>query len=219
MILAYLSIKDLTRSLAVSKHWYATILGSLALRRILFLEPDHIRSEYLHVAWGTRECRATLIREARDEHSLTIVEAHPVLKIISDDPRRIVRSSVHTDRILCSSLQAVHPSTLLFQPPGETVYATLIPGQMGRGRKSYLRRFVVERTGGVTFGALLTEMETIYDGKLSRTDEDICNFYIESAMETSAGALKNAREALAEAQRKEQTTGSPDELLTGLGDA
>jgi hypothetical protein len=157
MILAYLSIKDLTRSLAVSKHWYATILGSLALRRILFLEPDHIRSEYLHVAWGTRECRATLIREARDEHSLTIVEAHPVLKIISDDPRRIVRSSVHTDRILCSSLQAVHPSTLLFQPPGETVYATLIPGQMGRGRKSYLRRFVVERTGGVTFGALLTE--------------------------------------------------------------
>ena len=41
-----LPTKDLTRALTVSKHWQKSILGSVVLRRNLFLDPEPI-TEYL----------------------------------------------------------------------------------------------------------------------------------------------------------------------------
>ncbi|TLD08166.1 hypothetical protein E2P81_ATG10477 [Venturia nashicola] len=46
-ILSYSSARDLTRSLTVSKQWHQIILGSVQLRRQLFLEPVRT-NEYLH---------------------------------------------------------------------------------------------------------------------------------------------------------------------------
>lgn len=60
MTLALLSTKDLTRSLAVSRHWHKTILSSVILRRNLFLDyplkrefPPAIQFAY-RVLWGEK---------------------------------------------------------------------------------------------------------------------------------------------------------------------
>jgi len=107
MILSFASTKDLTRSLAVSKHWQRSILGSTALRRKLFLDPEP-KTEYFSIKFSVFH------REKNDDTSRSIHEPHPLLlPYISPT----ARTCLQVNEIPTESLRTIHPETLLFQPP------------------------------------------------------------------------------------------------------
>ena len=54
MTFSYLSRKELTRSLVVSKHWRSAILGSVVLRRKLLLDLDPRNEYYSYSREGSR---------------------------------------------------------------------------------------------------------------------------------------------------------------------
>ena len=47
MVLSHLETRDLTHALSVSKYWHQTILGTVELRRNLFLAPKEKADEFL----------------------------------------------------------------------------------------------------------------------------------------------------------------------------
>ena len=118
MIFSYVSTKELSRSLLVSKHWQSAILSSIILRRKLLLELDP-KHEYLSYGTGASKIDT---RESPDlSHQLTlnridrlIHEPHPVLLPYSKSD---LLFNLEVSDIPHEALRSVHPATFLFQPP------------------------------------------------------------------------------------------------------
>lgn len=151
-ILSHLSIKDLTRTLTVSKQWHQVIYGSIELRRELWLEPTKSTKTFLswdaeYACDGSRHVHQAVLTRNPIEEADLVVEAHPAL------PR-----DSHLDTCACADIslfsldqfKAVPPATLLFQPPLELV-------MIDYGCYSDVLRC----TGGVTFGAVFDAFEKL----------------------------------------------------------
>ena len=139
MVLSNLSTRDLIRSLTVSKYWRDMILHrkSKELRRILFLETAAPREYLKLLIW-----KPAIVREP-DEHSIPIVEMHPILLsgcVLGAETYAF--TSVRRDDI-----RAVPPSTYLFRQPVEEI-------QFGKSMGGN----IVRSPGGVTFGTLQEEL-------------------------------------------------------------
>ena len=155
MTLSNLSLKDLTRVLTVSKQWHEAILGSIKLRRKLFLAPLETR-EFLvcEKAQDGRRYRnlrsfGPTLEPDTSQPCRLVVEMHPALadwsKIDETAPRRI-------DLALLHKLKEVSAHTLCFQPPLKSVDLDGCPWFN-----------VVHSGGGVTFGALVKSCERIQE--------------------------------------------------------
>jgi len=211
MILSYLSTKDLTSSLAVSKNWHQSSHSTIALRRMLFIEPapkdEHIY--YDPVYSGGWISIPKVLREP-NEHCVTIIEPHPVLQPHCEDVNGPFYCCVNIGWMDCNRLRAVHPSTLLFQPPLEKVTVSyLTVDSLWTDRAS-------QKTGGVTFGALLRTFDSLRDGDevevrppwqhldpaTLRSCEDGCKILATNVLTSECKVVKRlrtAREALAKA--------------------
>ena len=101
MTLLHLSINDLARCLAVSRHWHRSILGSIVLRRTLFLEPSPTREYIKSVAQhGSKQVYTLLSSPVKG--NLAIVEPHPAILPLTESARSLgQRDSL--DRLRCSS--------------------------------------------------------------------------------------------------------------------
>jgi len=151
MVLSHLSTRDLTRSLSVSKQWHMTILSSMELRRILFLEPVPVKEHLEHKPWykakRTRyreKCRIQpVIINEPNERSKIIFEPRPVVAPACDLESK-VRQGIRG--LSLEELKAVSPSTLLFQPPLEDVSV-------------HYGLVQIPDPQGVTFGAIVKGFE------------------------------------------------------------
>lgn len=151
MILSNLQIKDLTRALQVSKYWYNVINEVVALKRVLFLAPDHSPRDHLN--WKhDREGRilgypggyVPVIRRKPSTGSKVVVQTHPALRLSAE--QRTCIYAVHS----YPSLKTIPPCTLLSQPPLMAVsisFETLTT--------------TVKRKEGVTIGDVLVGMQTV----------------------------------------------------------
>jgi len=200
LILSRLPAKDLTRALTVSKHWQKSILGSVVLRRNLFLDPDPLR-EYITSEWNSKDhCIDKITREPRTPRgsfNYPIIELHPFLKTRPGDNGRPLGETMATvcfHDMPCSSLQTVHSSTFLFQPPLKEVIAYHV--DEFEEMTGPQRIFSINRTKGVTFGDLLDEMQPkdVDSGNDREENKDSIRINV-SAFLTDAPNVKTARAA------------------------
>lgn len=215
MTLSHLSTKDLTRCLTISKYWKDSILGSLVLRRKLFLEPVPDKEwEYLEYAdeeedwdltclWIPPAYAPSLVRAPTKRGcSLTIVEPHP---IILPKINNVTPTYVESDHMPCDRLRTVPPETFLFQPPGFEELTV----EYKWGHPRYKRLSYIESARGVTFGDILKSLDELrqlnvdegYDD-FDRSEEsgEIFLFKAAEVIASTAVKVKAAREALAKAQ-------------------
>lgn len=201
MTLIHVPIKDLAYCLAVSQHWHRTILGSIALRRALFLEPSPTREYIKSVARdGSKQVYAILREPVKG--SLAIVEPHPALLPLTESHEVWVKD---TRWIACDIFRNVRPETLLFQPPLKKVI-------VWQRREDSTRKLIHEVVcdGGVTFDALLGKIRVkrekheescrqTVDGCCRRVvlGREMCKVYAWGAVTSGQDEVRNAREALA----------------------
>jgi hypothetical protein len=116
-------IKDLTRDLRVSKQWQKTILGSMFLRRTLFLDPNpKPKKEYIENVLGEYWLHVpTIVHDYKANITAWIVELHPALL-----PYSSLEGCLMVEEVPCDRLRAVHPSTLISQPPVQALM--VLPG-------------------------------------------------------------------------------------------
>ena len=114
MTFSYLSRKELTRSLVVSKHWRSAILGSVVLRRKLLLDLDPRNEYYSYSREGSRMFTFLSNKQSSQRVNRLIHESHPVLLPYSRSDLLIDLEIVDTP---CEVLRSVHPATFLFHPP------------------------------------------------------------------------------------------------------
>lgn len=162
MVLSNLNIKDLSRTLSISKQWNSTILDTPQFRRTFFLEAEPPK-EYMRFMIGTDQrfyeiphslqpvmVRAPLVEsEAFEGVTRVIVDPHPALSG-NLSGRHTGSSNMDIDINLpnYAVLAGVPASALLFQPPLD--HLTI----------GYCARHIQIRTlGGVTFGDVLREIE------------------------------------------------------------
>jgi len=176
ILLNVFSAKDLTRSLAVSKHWRSSILRSTTLRRKLFLDPDP-RREYLPF-------RPSVFGETAT--SWPIHEPHPILQPYSINAETY-GPNLGVNRVPRKSLRTVHPATLLFQPPLNSIEVTCL----GCGAVETVVRF-----SGVTFGQLVELLD--HDECI----KDTCRLFRSGALASNAEKVMDAREAIEEQRWK-----------------
>lgn len=215
MILSNLQTKDLTRALTVSRRWQKCILGSITLKRILFLEAAPEKEyPYFDSVPAPRGpgyvTRYSLIYE-RKERGTTIVELHPALIPHSDSFTELSWSYVEIGRTYpsCDFLRTVHPATFLSQPPLEEVKLSYVRGP------SRWTDVVFRETGGMTFGALLRAMSSLqeedkdgdmfpyrYRDLLVFLEEsgEKCKIFAGHVVASNSDEVETAREALAKAQ-------------------
>jgi hypothetical protein len=152
MILTPLSMKELSRTLSLSKQFNQTILDSAEFRRILFLEPKQER-EFLKMMEGTdqrcyddpHDWQPVILRGTFQPPPREIVEPHPIL--LRGDRTRCDGSVTLRD---FNMLNTVPASAFLTQPPLNKIAIK------HRGHDT-----VVRVIGGVTFGAILKATEDI----------------------------------------------------------
>lgn len=146
----------------VSKYCQQVILGSVELRRSLFLEPSPA-TEFVELD-DEQELELTApslhITHEPGHSSRVIVKAHPALSALKH--RAFILRMYARQGWLCpprsthstsyATLQKVPPSTLLFQPPPPRVKAWY------RGYS-----FVLEPQRGLTFGALAEGLQDLRD--------------------------------------------------------
>jgi len=141
------SIESLVRALTVSKYCRQVILGSVELRRILFLDPSPA-TEFLE--WDdTQTLSVPKITSSPSQNSRMIVKAHPSLRLQRDMCITLYlhcygsRSSSSNYSLSLITMQTIPPSTLLFQPSPAKV------------KISYSgHSFTLQQKGGLTFGAM-----------------------------------------------------------------
>lgn len=183
MILSFTSTKDLTRSLAVSKHWQRSILGSTALRRKLFLDPEP-ETEYHSIKFSVFH------REKNDDTSRSIHEPHPLLlPYISPT----ARTSLQVKEIPTEYFRIIHPETLLFQPPLSRI-------QVDCARHEALT--ILTNTHGVTFGDVVEGLDKICTWRLRGDGPHwhTCSMLHCRALASNAEAVVRAREVRAKAE-------------------
>lgn len=213
--MSHLQTKDLTRALTVSKHWQKSILGSIALKRILFLEAAPEKEYLYHESVLAPEgygyvSRYSLIFE-RKEGATTIVELHPALVPYSKSFTDLSCSYVKIGRkyMSCDRLRAVHPATFLSQPPLEGVRVSYI-----KGRSHWIERAFRE-TGGMTFGKLLRAMSSLWEDNKDEfmlthpryagyvreeENEEKCKVFAPNVVASDSDEVETARKELAKAQ-------------------
>lgn len=182
MILSYASTKDLTRLLAVSKHWRMSILSSTVLRRKLFLAPES-KTEYHSI-----ELPVILGEESATSRS--IHEPHPILLPYTNPT---TNTYVEVNEIPKRSFSIVHPATFLFQPPLNNI-RVYCPG--------YGIAKLLTRTGGVTFGDVVKELDKLCATRLywDGWNGDSCTLIHSEALVSNSKVVMDAREARARAQ-------------------
>jgi hypothetical protein len=174
-------MKDLTRCLAISKHWRQSILSSIMLRRKLFLYPDP-KKEYYSIQ------SSVLLRE-KSATSRSIHELHPILMPYSNPCTRIY---LEVNEIPHKSLRTVHPATLLFQPPLDRI-------QVDCAKHEAL--IVLTRTDGVTFGDIIKGLDKLCTRRLQdEGNGHTCSFLHCRALASNAEAVIDAREERAKAE-------------------
>lgn len=193
LILSRLSTKDLTRALTVSKHWQKSILGSVVLRRNLFIEAAP-KQEYLNYSQGQMGEWAPSIAHEPNKNSKTIVELHPIL-LPHSNPR--AKASIEIGSVSYEVLHTVQPSTLLFQPPLERIGMRCLTPRMKLVGDTEL-----ERTHGVTFGTVLEAMVSVRghhgdDGCVGFEGVELFSLFILGGV--VARNARMVREALAQA--------------------
>jgi hypothetical protein len=180
MVMSYLGIKDLTRSLSVSKHWQQTILGAVELRRILFLEPQRTAEEYLVIRHGPLpQRRETFIVREATLGSNMIVATHPVLEI-QPGPRFYLDVTQFYNRF-----QSISPSTLLTQPPLPRLEVIV----------GHFFSFALQRKEGVTFGDLVTKLKQ-YGAWESELQNSVVKIKAYRVVASDATAVQDARKTL-----------------------
>jgi len=195
MVLSHLSTKDLTRALTVSKVWQKCILGSIVLRRTLFLEPV-MKKEYLDCAIVEDRRWVDSIIHEPNVNSQTIVELHPIL---ATHPKPRDKTRINSKCSRCDILSTVQPLAFLVQPPLEEVKVAYYTTGNGITTSN------VKRTGGVTFGAILKELVSLrvrhdeYYGTRLGKKETFCLEFA-GVIASNADLVKTAREALMKAQ-------------------
>jgi len=239
MILLYLSTKDLTRALTVSKYWQKSILGSVTLKRILFLEAAP-KKEFLRMVLDEDRNWVSSLLDKPEKNCKVITEPHPMLApyINRYEPTGTYLSIA---AVPCDTLRTVHPSAFLFQPPLKNIEMAYLKlsahcEHWGRGRYP----------GGATFGDLLKKVDALRiqseeHGELSSASswdydsdysvemitpaqahvaaqraagvEEIYSVDANRAIATSADLVKTAREARA----KEQSSADRKEPDTNQG--
>ncbi|TLD08167.1 hypothetical protein E2P81_ATG10478 [Venturia nashicola] len=100
-ILTHLPIKDLTRALTVFQQWRKVVIGSIKLRRTLFLEPCQAKD---YLSPGENKYAPVERRKPNIVHERVVGLPSP--RYLSTTAEK---------------LKAVSPSTLLFQPPVEQI--------------------------------------------------------------------------------------------------
>jgi hypothetical protein len=205
MVLSHLPIRDLTRSLSVSKQWNSTILGSMDLRRTLFLEPapaqEHLEYRLRYEVNTSRypeKCRKPpVIIYEPSEDSKIVIEPHPVIASACD-----LESRAHQDirSLSLKELKTVSPSTLLFQPPLKEIsvcYGPVsVPGSAGATFGAIVEGFGKARVlaEAVLSYGLWPSCET-YSELLDGTNDSI-SIVTWGALASNANCVKIAREAL-----------------------
>jgi hypothetical protein len=182
MILSFASTKDLIRSLAVSKHWQRSILGSTALRRKLFLDPEP-KTEYFSIKFS-------VFHRERNDTSRSIHEPHPMLlSYISPT----ARTCLQVNEIPTESFRTIHPETLLFQPPLDRI-------QVDCSRHEVLT--LLTSTDGVTFGDVVEGLDKICTRRLygDGGDGHTCSMIHCRALASNAEVVLGAREVRAKAE-------------------
>lgn len=207
MVLSHLPIRDLTRSLSVSKQWNSTILGSMELRRTLFLEPAPVKEHLEYQLWYTIEPRRRPDRRSMalpvivyepSEHSKVVVEPHPV---IASACNLESRSYQEVRELSLERLKTVSPSTLLFQPPPKRVSVhyglARLPGPAevtsGAIVEGYEKaRELAEKMVSLS---LAPDFEHEYRELLDGTEDSI-GMVTWDALASNANCVKVAREAM-----------------------
>jgi hypothetical protein len=217
MTLVYLPTKDLTRVLRVSKHWQTTILGSTFLRQELFLD-SRPKEEYIRVG-GQKHGKDlyTIVHKDPCDSYIRIFELHPALLPYSSPTGCFLTKNVPCDR-----LRAVHPSTLICQPPTSTYI--LNADYTPRREFDTMRGRVSRRHGhdGLTFGALLEGLDEIhveYRGKyfkgsihdVGEKDGETCDLWTPIATTNDKEEVRIARKAQVKAQLKAKPSAPPKE--------
>lgn len=216
MVLSHLQIKDLTRALTVSKRWQKSILGSLVLRRILFLDPNP-RREYLgdRFVVEQRKWVATIHREPQRGRRL-VVEPHPAILGFSNRNSRQNDSRAHTHFLSCDHLQTVPASTFLCQPPVNEATIWCRSSSMNHLFKSVLRC-----AGGLTFGSLLKHTKSLRVLRIEHCEEVTSWWYGDEGEEfektfdfLTRGAIAANDPLVEEARMKAASSTKPNELDT-----
>jgi hypothetical protein len=209
MILSPLSVRDLSRSLSVSRQWNKTVLESAELRRTLFMEARQAR-EYLQIMKGQdRRCyefqsrwQPVVVSKPSQPDPREIVESHPSL--VRKAASLGSSSDVNFTVPYFGSVKAVPASAFLFQPPLQNITIE----HWGRTTK-------LQNPGGVTFGEVLVEIEKIraaskaaiersprFAGHLyGRVDQMTLSIRADNITSNDANLVKQARRALAMAQQ------------------
>lgn len=178
----------LGRALSVSKYCQNVILGSADIRRTLFFEPAPA-ADYIWTmqGWGC-DCDNSPACGHQDPIKGITVEAHPALKrapvfrpgsyFPSIDDQRFYLPYNASHKILCTSLDNAPTSAFVFQPPPSEVAFF------------YLHRSIlVERSGGITFGAIREEL-----GRQRKESQEMINTSASAAeertrLQTAMGVL------------------------------
>lgn len=157
------------------------VLGSTKLRRKLFLEPVATKEYFEGIEEEqVRNPRSTLepaIGELRYTITRMVVEAHPVLMAGLDSE---IDDRIELELPSLEKLQAVPPSTLLFQPPLETVHFCSECGLMHKHSPT-----------GLTFGMVVDASKL-----LKESFKGIVKFCIYDAVLHDAHPVIQARKAL-----------------------
>lgn len=190
MTFSYLSRKELTRSLVVSKHWRSAILGSVVLRRKLLLDLDPRNEYYSYSREGSRMSTFLSNKQSSQRVNRLIHEPHPVLLPYSRSDLLIDLEIVDTPYEV---LRSVHPATFLFHPPLNNIQLYCA---------GYMVGLVLEREGGVTFGELLEELDKMRKLRLwwDGGPGDVCKLRHAGVIASNAKVVVDAREARAKAE-------------------
>jgi hypothetical protein len=211
--LSNLRTKDLTRALTVSKLWQKSILGSIALRRIVFLEPvlEKEYIDYIEVIDLDNRDKDTVVpvlyNKPGGERNI-LLELHPALTPYKHYFEDIGVYNLRVDCVPDDILRAVHPSTFLFQPPIDYVDVW----DFSNSAQTYF--WIIKCTGGMTFGKFLKGMVAIrtwrvkgdgnvwqgVTGDMGEARENQFSFLGRYAVDISAKVVKEARETLLKAQ-------------------
>ena len=145
MISSYVSRKEITRCLAVSKHWRDSTLGSVILRRKFLLGLDP-RNEYCSHA---REDSRRKVPVLSNKPSLSCRSIHGPHSVILLYSKSNLQTALEIIDITYETLRSVRPSTFLFRPPLDSIHLGCAGHPVG---------LVLERDGGITFGELFDEL-------------------------------------------------------------
>ena len=150
MVLSQLEIRDLTRSISVSKGWQQIILGTTELRQNLFLTPKENPDEFLQWKQDGLEWEPFIVYEPTST-SKPILKVHPLL--VADPTKRTRLDALQPH----SWLQMVSPSTLLTQPPVTEVRIEQQAFSIAY-TDAHRHLFTLGRGKGVTFGNVVEHM-------------------------------------------------------------